>query len=149
MFKRSSFDLVFNTLFSIVFAVALTGFIQVTQKGGMTFESLLMGGLPAFAFSFVLGAYIPLVKVGSAFAAIFVKNEKSPVFYFLRLFAIVFIMTACMSLLMMFTEIGFKMDLIFAFIFSFPLTFVFAYAVACIVFPFLLKATIALCSKEG
>lgn len=149
MFKKSSFGITFNTIFSVVFAAALTLFIQITQKGGTTFEAFLMGLVPAFAINFVLGSYIPLLAVGNAFAGIFVKNEKNPLFYFLRMLAIVFIMTALMSILVMFSEMGFTMELIFAFLFSFPLTFAYAYVVACIVFPFLLKGTMALCTREG
>lgn len=149
MFKKSSFGIVFNTIFSAVFAAALTVFIQISQNGETTPELFLMGLVPAFAINFVLGSYIPLVAVGNAFAGIFVKNEKNPLFYFLRMLAIVFIMTALMSILVMFSEMGFTMELILAFLFSFPLTFAYAYVVACIVFPFLLKGAMALCSKEG
>jgi len=148
MFKREQFGIVFNSIFSLVFAAALTLFVKLTQPGQvLTFETFMMALVPAFAINFVLGSYIPLVKVGSAFAGIFIKNEKNPVFNLLRMLAIVFIMTFLMSLLVMFTEIGFKVDLVFALLGSFPMTFLYAYIVALIVFPILLKATEALCSK--
>ncbi|MCM1123312.1 MAG: DUF2798 domain-containing protein [Eubacterium sp.] len=146
MFKREQFGIVFNSIFSLVFAAALTLFVQI-RNGQFTFEAFIMALVPAFAINFVLGSYIPLVKVGSAFAGIFIKNEKNPVFNLLRMFAIVFIMTFLMSLLVMFTEMGFTVVLIFALISSFPLTFLYAYIIALIVFPILLKATEALCTK--
>lgn len=146
MFKREQFGIVFNTIFSLVFSAALTFFVKFTNHQ-LTFESFMMGLVPAFAINFVLGTYIPLVKVGNGFASLFVRNEKNPVFYLLRMFMIVLIMTAAMSLLVMFSEIGFKMDLLFAFLGSFPRTFLFAYIVGVLVFPVLLKLTQTLCVK--
>lgn len=146
MFKKSQFGIVFNTIFSIVFSAALTLYVKYTQNI-LSIESFVTGLVPSFAINFVLGSYIPLVKVGNGFAGIFIKNEKNPVFYFLRMLAIVFIMTAAMSFLVMFSEMGFKMELLFAFGFSFPMTFLYAYIIGCVVFPFLLKAAMALCSK--
>ena len=87
--------------------------------------------------------------MGNAFAHLFLKDEKHPLFYFLRMLAIVVVMTAAMSFLRMFYEMGFNPALPIAFATSLPLTLVFAYIFACIVFPFLLKATTALCVKEG
>lgn len=146
MFKKEQFGIVFNTIFSIVFSAALTFFVKMMNHQ-LTFETFLMGLVPSFAINFVLGTYIPLVKVGNAFAGLFVKNEKSPLFYFLRMFIIVLIMTAAMSFLIMFSEMGFRKALIFAFVGSFPLTFLYAYIVGIVVFPFLMKATTALCSR--
>ncbi|MCD7954150.1 MAG: hypothetical protein LUG93_00025 [Lachnospiraceae bacterium] len=148
MFKKSDFGIVFNTLFSLAFAAALTLFVKYTG-GSLTFESFCMGLVPAFAINFTLGSYIPLLKVGNVFAGLFVKDEKHPAFYFLRMLAIVVIMTILMSFLCMFYEMGFNPALPIAFLASLPLTLVYAYVVACIIFPFLLKATQALCAKEG
>ena len=148
MFKKSQFGIVFNTIFSVVFSAALTLFVQI-MNGNLTFENFVTGLVPSFAINFVLGTYIPLLKVGNAFAGIFIKNEKSIVFYFLRMLAIVFIMTALMSFLVMFTEMGFTVVLLIAFVSSFPLTFLYAYVVGLIIFPFLLKLTMSLCTKEG
>lgn len=147
MFRREQFGIVFNTVFSIVFSAALTFFVKF-MNGRLTFETFLMGFVPSFAINFVLGSYIPLLKVGNAFAGIFIKDEKNPVFYFLRIFMIVLIMTAAMSFLVMFSEMGFTKVLLFAFIASFPATFVFAYVVGVVVFPFLFKLTQTLCVKE-
>lgn len=148
MFKKSDFGIVFNTLFSLAFAAALTLFVKYTN-GVLTFETFCMGLVPGFAINFTLGSYIPVVKVGNAFASLFVKDEKHPAFYFLRMLAIVVIMTILMSFLCMFYEMGFNPALPIAFVSSLPLTLVYAYVVACIIFPFLLKATQALCAKEG
>lgn len=147
MFKREQFGIVFNSIFAIVFSVALTFFVKF-MNGQLTFESFAMGFVTSYGINFVLGSYIPLLKIGNAFAGIFVKNEKSIVFYFLRMFMIVLIMAALMSILVMFTEMGFTMTLIFAFIGSFPMVFLFAYVVGLVTFPFVLKATMTLCSKN-
>ncbi len=144
MFKKEQFGIVFNTIFSVVFSAALTLFIK-HMSGQLTFETFLMGLVPSFAINFVLGTFIPLVKVGNAFAGIFIKNEKNPIFYLLRMFAIVLIMTASMSFLVMFSEMGFTMALPMAFLASFPGTFLYAYIVGVLVFPVLLKAAQALC----
>ncbi|MCD7821107.1 MAG: hypothetical protein LUG64_02730 [Clostridiales bacterium] len=146
MFKKSDFGIVFNTLFSFAFAAALTAYIKF-MSGSLTFESFCMGFVPAYAINFVLGSYIPLVKMGNAFAHLFLKDEKHPLFYFLRMLAIVVVMTAAMSFLCMFYEMGFTPVLLIAFASSLPTTLVFAYVVACIIFPFLLKGPTALCSK--
>lgn len=146
MFRKAQFPVVFNTIFSIVFSAALTFFVKLTSNQ-LTIETFFMGLVPAFAINFVLGTYIPLLKIGNKFAAIFIKREEHPLFYFLRMLAIVFIMTAAMSLLVMFSEIGFQSVLIFAFVSSFPATFLFAYLVGVCVFPILLKITQRLCTE--
>ncbi|MCD8353163.1 MAG: hypothetical protein LUC47_02455 [Clostridiales bacterium] len=148
MFKKSDFGIVFNTLFSLAFSAALTLFVQF-MNGSLTFDTFCMGLVPAFSINFVLGSYIPLVKMGNGFAGLFLKDENHPLFYFLRMLAIVVVMTVAMSFLCMFYEMGFDPALPIAFVSSLPLTLVFAYVVACIIFPFLLKGATALCKKEG
>ena len=141
--KKSQFGLVFNIIFSFVFSALLTIFVKaVTHQ--LTFESFCMGMVPAFCINFVLGTFIPLVKMGNAFAGKFVK-EDSKLFYFLRMLAIVFVMTALMSALVMFSEMGF--GFIPAFLKSFPGTFLYAYVAGCAVFPLLFKLTNMICSK--
>ena len=146
MFRRDQFGFVFNTVFSIFFALVLTAF-SLFMQGKLNAESLITGFVCAFAINFTLGSFIPLVKVGNAFASLFTKNEKSIVFYLLRMFAIVFIMTVGMSFLMMFIAMGFSPALLPAFFSSLPVTFLFAYVVASLCFPLLLKLTQALCVK--
>lgn len=146
MFRRDQFGVVFNSVFSLAFAGFMTAFSLFAQKS-LTPESFCTGLVTAFAINFVLGTYIPLLPMGNGFARLFIKNEKSPVFYLLRMLAIVFVMTACMSFLVMFTQIGFHAELIFAFFGSFPVSFLAAYVFAVIIFPFLLKLTQALCTK--
>lgn len=148
MFKKSQFGIVFNTIFSVAFSIALTLFVQF-MNGRLTFESFATGLIPAFAINFVLGTYIPLLKVGNAFASIFIKDEKNPAYYFFRMFAIVIIMTALMSFLVMFSEMGFTPILLITFAASFSVIFLYAYIVGVIIFPFLMKFTINLCTKEG
>ena len=147
MFKRQQFGIVFNTLFSLVFGGAMT-FFALFARGNLSLASFIVGLVPAYAINFTLGSYIPLLAVGNAFAGIFIKNEDSKIFYLLRMLAIVFIMTAAMSFLVMFSQMGFAPELLPAFVMSFPATFAFAYVVAVCVFPFLLKATMGLCTKE-
>ncbi len=147
MFKKSDFGIVFNTLFSFAFAAMLTLYVKF-MNGNLTFESFCTGLVPAYAINFVLGSYIPLVKMGNWFAHLFLKDEKHPLFYFLRMLAIVAVMTVAMSFLCMFCEMGFSPALPIAFVTSLPGTLVFAYVVACVIFPFLLKGAEALCSKE-
>lgn len=148
MFKKSQFGIVFNSVFSIAFSVALTLFIQL-RNGGLTFNSFMMGLVPAFAINFVLGSYIPVLKIGNLFAGLFIKDEKNPLFYFFRMFAIVLIMTSLMSFLVMFSEMGFTPVFLIAFVTSFLPTFLYAYVVGVIMFPILLKITTSLCTKEG
>lgn len=148
MFKKSQFGIVFNSIFSLIFSVALTLFVQL-QSGRFTFNSFMMGLVPAFAINFVLGSYIPILKIGNLFARLFIKDEKNPLFYFFRMFAIVLIMTSLMSFLVMFSEMGFTPVLLFAFGGSFLPTFLYAYVVAVTLFPFLLKITMNLCTREG
>lgn len=146
MFRKDQFGFVFNTVFSIFFAFVLTLFSLFMQHK-LTAESLITGFVCAFAINFTLGSFIPLVKVGNAFASLFAKNEKSFVFYLLRMFIIVLIMTVGMSFLMMFIEMGFSPALFPAFFTSLPGTFVFAYVVAALCFPLLLKAAQTMCVK--
>ena len=101
MFRKEQFGFVFNTIFSIFFSFVLTFFI-LWRQGTLTGESLVTGFVNAFAINFTLGSFVPLLKVGNAFAGLFVKNEKSFGFYLLRMFMIVLIMTAGMSFFMMF-----------------------------------------------
>ena len=147
MFRKDQFGIVFNTIFSIFFSLVITAFILFRQDA-LGAESLATGFVSAFAVNFTLGSFIPLVKVGNAFASLFTKNEKSIIFYLLRMFMIVLIMTAGMSFIMMFLEMGFSAQLLPAFVFSLPVTFAFAYVVAALCFPLLLKLTQALCSKS-
>lgn len=146
MFRRDQFGIVFNSFFSLAFAGAMTAF-SLFMQGGLSAETFFMGLVPAFAINFVLGSYIPLLRVGNAFAGIFVKNDKSLLFHLLRMLAIVLIMTASMSFLVMFSRIGFRMELIFAFLGAFPMSMLFAYIVALLIFPLLLKITETLCDR--
>jgi len=82
------------------------------------------------------------------FASLFIKNPESKLFIALRILAIVVIMTAAMSFLVMFSQMGFTKMFLVAFAKSLLPSLAFAYVVALICFPFLLKLTIKLCSKE-
>ena len=146
MFRRDQFGIVFNTVFSIYFALLLTAF-SLFGQGKLTLGNLVPGFVCAFALSFTLGSFIPLVKIGSAFASLFTKNEKSILFYLLRMAAIAFIMTVCMSFFMMFIEMGFSPALLPAFFSSLPFSFAFAFVAASLGFPLLLKLTQSLCKR--
>ncbi len=147
MFRKDQFGIVFNSLFSLVFAAAMTAF-SLFMRNALSFSAFITGLVPAFAINFVLGSYIPLVKIGNAFAGLFTKKENSPVFYLLRILAIVVIMTVSMCFLVLFSAMGPSKEMLFAFLGSIPFSLLFAYPFAAIIFPFLFKLTGRLCSRS-
>ena len=147
MFRKDQFPFVFNTVFALFFSFALTAFTLFTQ-GRLTVAALIPAYISAFSVNFVLSSFIPANSIGSAFAALFTKNEKSLLFYLLRMFMIVLIMTVAMCFFMLFIEMGFSSAFIPAFLSSIPATFAFAYVVAVLFCPLLEKLTHHLCAKE-
>lgn len=146
MFRRDQFGIVFNSVFALYFGGLLTAF-SLFGQGNLSFENLCKGFVSAYAINFTIGSYVPLVKIGDAFARLFAKNEKSLLFYLLRMFMIVLIMTACMSFLMLFINLGFSPMLFPAFFGSFLPSLAFAYVIGVLGFPLLFKLTQSLCSK--
>lgn len=147
MLKKDKFEIIFNTLFAIALSGILTLFIQAVN-GRLSLESFLIGFIPSYAINFTLETYVPLLPMGNAFAGIFLKNEKSPVFHLLRIFIIVLVMAAVMSFLCMFIEMGFLPVFLSTWAKAFPMIFVVAYLTALICFPLILKSTMAICSRD-
>lgn len=151
MFGKEKFGLVFNTIFSLMFAVCLPLFLD-WQSGMLGVERFCQSSIMAFCITFTMGSYIDLKAMGDFFARICgAKNENGTIFHILRVISITFVMTFLMSLVMMFLDVGFSLGSMFFIVLlkSFPLTFVFALAVAFVTFAVAMPLTGALCSKSN
>lgn len=149
MFRKDQFGLVFNTIFSIMFAIFLPLYINMSQ-GHLTFEQMCKDFIPGFAVAFAIGTYIDLKAMGDGFARFCrVKNEGGLLFHILRVASITFVMTFIMSLVMMFMAVGFSLGPVFflAFLSSFPMNYVVALIVAFVTFAIGMPITGALCAK--
>lgn len=150
MFRKDQFGLVFNTLFSLMFAIVLPIFMEL-RNGGFGLEQFLMDFIPGFTVPFAIGTFIDLKGMGDRFARFCkVKNENGLLFHVLRVASITFVLTFIMSLLMMFLSVGFSLGGFFflAFAASFPLTYLVALITAFITFAIGLPICGALCTKE-
>lgn len=149
MFRRDQFGVVFNTIFCLMFAVFLTVFMG-WRNHVLSLEQFCKDFIPGFTVAFAIGTYIDLKAMGDGFARrCGVKNENGLLFHVLRVASITFVMTALMSLAMMFLAVGFSLGPIFflAYITSLPLTYLIALAVAFVTFAIGLPITMALCTK--
>lgn len=149
MFRKDQFGLVFNTIFSFMFAIFLPLYMNITQHT-LTFEKMCQDFIPGYTVAFVIGTYIDLKGMGDSFARFCrVKDENSLLFHILRVVSITFVLTLIMSAVMMFLSVGFSLGPIFfvAFLSSFPMTFVVALVVAFITFAIGMPLTISLCTK--
>ena len=144
MFRKDQFGIVFNTIFSLMFAIFLPLYIDGSNMfreagvilWGPLVQQLTKDFIPGFAVAFAIGTYIDLKAMGDGFARLCgVKNENGLLFHILRVASITFVMAVLMSLVMMFLAVGF------------PLTYVVALVVAFITFAFGMPLTIALCRK--
>lgn len=147
MFRKSRFGLVFNTVFSLVFSLLITIFTK-SLSHSLTPDSAVTGFLQGFAVNFTIGSFLNLPGIGRSFARIFIRNEKNPLFYLLQMAAIVFVVCTLMCFFMIFIETGFSSDFWKIYFSSLPAVFCFAYVAASLLFPFLLKLTSFLCSKD-
>ena len=150
MFRKDQLCLVFNTFFSLMFAIVLPIFMEL-RKGGFGLEQFLMDFIPGFTVPFAIGTFIDLKAMGDRFARFCkVKNENGLLFHILRVASITFVLTFIMSLLMMFLSVGFSLGGVFflAFAASFPLTYLVALITAFITFAIGLPICGALCTKE-
>ena len=123
MFRKDQFGIVFNTIFSLMFAIFLPLYID----GSNMFR-----------------------EAGAILWGPLVKNENGLLFHILRVASITFVMAVLMSLVMMFLAVGYTMPagaFFMAYLMSFPLTYVVALVVAFITFAFGMPLTIALCRK--
>lgn len=159
MFRKDQFGIVFNTIFSIMFAIFLPLYIDDSNMfreagailWGPLVQQLTKDFIPGFAVAFAIGTYIDLKAMGDGFARLCgVKNENGLLFHILRVASITFVMAVLMSLVMMFLAVGYTMPagaFFMAYLMSFPLTYVVALVVAFITFAIGMPLTIALCRK--
>ena len=135
MFRKDQFGIVFNTIFSLMFAIFLPLYIDGSNMfreagailWGPLVQQLTKDFIPGFAVAFAIGTYIDLKAMGDGFARLCgVKNENGLLFHILRVASITFVMAVLMSL---------------------ALTYVVALVVAFITFAFGMPLTIALCRK--
>ena len=159
MLRKDQFGIVFNTIFSIMFAIFLPLYIDgsnMYREAGMILwgplvQQLTKDFIPGFSVAFAIGTYIDLKGMGDSFARLcHVKNENGLLFHILRVASITFVMALLMSLIMMFIAVGYTMPagaFFMAFLMSFPMTYVVALVVAFITFGFGLPLTMALCQK--
>lgn len=159
MFRKDQFGIVFNTIFSIIFAFFLPLYIDSTNMyreagailWGPLFQQVAKDFIIGFGISFAIGTYIDLKAMGDGFARrCGVKNENSLLFHILRVASICFVMAVLMSLIMMFISVGFVLpagQFFMAFLMSFPLTYLVALVLAFVTFAIGMPLTIALCSK--
>lgn len=149
MFRKDQFGLVFNTIFSLMFAIVLPIFMEL-RNGNFGLEQFLMDFIPGFTVPFAIGTFIDLKGMGDGFARFCrVKNENGLLFHILRVASITFVLTLVMSFLMMFLGVGFSLGPVFfiAFAASFPLTYLVALITAFITFAVGMPICGALCTK--
>lgn len=159
MFRKDWFGIVFNTIFSIMFAIFLPLYIDgsnMFREAGMILwgplvQQLTKDFIPGFSVAFAIGTFIDLKAMGDGFARLCrVKNENGLLFHILRVASITFVMAVLMSLIMMFLAVGYTMPagiFFMAYLASLPMTYVVALVVAFVTFAFGLPLTMALCSK--
>lgn len=159
MFRKDQFGIVFNTIFSIMFAIFLPLYIDgsnMYREAGMILwgplvQQLTKDFIPGFAVALAIGTYIDLKGMGDSFARLCgVKNENGLLFHILRVASITFVMAVLMSLIMMFLSVGYVLPVdqfFIGYLMSFPLTYVVALVVAFVTFAFGMPLTVALCRK--
>lgn len=159
MLRKDQFGIVFNTIFSIMFAIFLPLYIDGSNMfreagtilWGPLVQQLTKDFIPGFAVAFAIGTYIDLKGMGDGFARLCgVKNENGLLFHILRVASITFVMAVIMSLVMMFLAVGYTMPVgafFMAYLMSFPMTYVVALVVAFITFAIGMPITMALCQK--
>lgn len=149
MFRKDQFGLVFNTIFSLMFAIVLPTFVAL-NNGGLSLEQFLKDFIPGFTVAFAIGTYIDLKNMGDSFARFCrVKDENGLLFHILRVVSITFVMCLIMSFVMMFMAVGFSLGPVFflAFLGSFLPNYVVALITAFVTFAIGMPLTGALCSK--
>lgn len=132
MFRKDQFGIVFNTIFSLMFAIFLPLYIDGSNMfreagailWGPLVQQLTKDFIPGFAVAFAIGTYIDLKAMGDGFARLCgVKNENGLLFHILRVASITFVMAVLMSLVMMFLAVGYTMPagaFFMAYLMSFP-----------------------------
>ena len=97
MFRKDQFGIVFNTIFSLMFAIFLPLYIDGSNMfreagailWGPLVQQLTKDFIPGFAVAFAIGTYIDLKAMGDGFARLCgVKNENGLLFHILRVASI-------------------------------------------------------------
>ena len=151
MCKKSKFPLVFNIFLAFFITLVVTIFVQAGQ-GTLSVPTFVVGMIQGFCLNLTLETIIDLPAMGNKFVrALGIKNMEGPAAYFLRLLAIVFVIVILMSFILMFCEAGFALGgAFFGFwITKVPAIFVVAYVTALIAIAPSMKASMAICSREG
>lgn len=150
MCKKSSFPVVFNVFLAFFVTLAATIFTLVMQDN-LTPVNLLVNMITGFCVNLTLETLIDLPAFGNFFVKLFHLKMEGLAAYFVRIFFIVVLMVLLMSLILMFCEMFPVMGWAFLAIWSKSVIgiFVVAYITALIVFGPSMKATQALCVKEG
>ena len=149
MFRKDQFGLVFNTIFSIMFAIFIPIFME-WRNGAFGLETFCKDFIPAFTVALAIGTYIDLKAMGDSFSRkCGVKNENGFLFHILRVVSITFVMTLIMTMVMTFLAVGFSLGPVFflACLGTFPAVFAVALVVAFVTFAFGIRLTAALCVK--
>lgn len=147
MFRKESFDIVFNVLFSMVISVALTLLIK-KMNGNLSFESFCTGSIPSFTLNFTLSMCIPLNRIGKKFSQILGNTNEGIRCYLIQMIATVFIMSVLMTGILMFSDMGFDEMFPITFVKMLPYTFFVAYIVSALSTRGLLKITAVICSRQ-
>ena len=151
MCKKSKFPLVFNIFLAFFITLVVTLFVQAGQ-GTLSVPTFVVGMIQGFSLNLTLETIIDLPAMGNRFVkAVGIKNPGGAAAYFVRTLAIVFVIVILMSFILMFCEAGFALGgAFFGFwITKVPGIFVVAYITALIAIAPSMKATGAICSKEG
>ena len=151
MCKKSKFPLVFNIFLAFFITLVVTLFVQAGQ-GTLSVPTFVVGMIQGFCLNLTLETIIDLPAMGNRFVkAVGIKNPGGAAAYFVRTLAIVFVIVILMSFILMFCEAGFALGgAFFGFwITEVPAIFVVAYITALIAIAPSMKASMAICSREG
>lgn len=151
MCKKSNFPLVFNIFLAFFITLVVTLFVQAGQ-GTLSVPTFVVGMIQGFCLNLTLETIIDLPAMGNRFVkAVGIKNPGGAAAYFVRTLAIVFVIVILMSFILMFCEAGFALGgAFFGFwITKVPAIFVVAYITALIAIAPSMKASMAICSREG
>lgn len=150
MCKKSSFPVIFNIFLAFFITLTVTIMILI-GKGDLTPLSFVISMIQGFCLNMVVETLIDLLAFGNFFVKLFHIKMESPLAYFVRIFFIVVLVVLIMSFVLMFCEMAPALGGAFigVWITKVPAIFLVAYITALIVFIPSLKATQALCVKEG
>ena len=151
MCKKSKFPLVFNIFLAFFITLVVTLFVQAGQ-GTLSVPTIVVGMIQGISRHLPQETIIELPPHGNTVVnAAGIKNPGGAAAYFVRTLAIVFVIVILMSFILMFCEAGFALGGAF---FGFwttkvPAIFVVAYVTALIAIAPSMKASMAICSREG